>query len=131
MKRKYINNGGEHRVGKLIVAHGETFYSDDPDLLKKFPVKFALYNPEAAAAKEAEEVEEDKDKDTSGEGGEGNKGGEEDKDVTSDFPIAVENKLTVTKDKKGWWVFDGDKEPVNEKPLLKGKVEEYITELLA
>jgi len=60
------------------------------------------------------------------------KGRKEDKkNVTKDFKNANE-EVVVLKDSKGWYVYDADdmKEPINDKPLFKKNVEDFLAEYL-
>ncbi len=52
-------------------------------------------------------------------------------DVTGEFPEAAATDLTVCKDKRGWWVFDGAADAANEKALKRKDVSDFIKEYLA
>lgn len=51
-------------------------------------------------------------------------------DMTDDFPVAAQHDLKVLRDRRGWWLYDGDKDPVNEKPLKKKDVDAEIAEYI-
>jgi len=146
-KKVYRNLGGLHAVGQdkngkdVFAKKGETFESDE-DLIRLYPNKFVLVDlvAEAEAKKKVEAEQKNKvqvsldtakaqaknQKDTK----EPNKKDTKSKDVTAQFPLADKNGLTVTKEKEGFNVFDGDEEPANEKPLSEEQVKKFLTDYL-
>lgn len=112
---KYKNVGGEHICKDgTVVPNGKFFDSDDKDLCKKFPNKFEAVNDQVTdSVNKPAPVNNDP------------------VDVTEDYPEAKENKMTVTKIGKGWWVTEEDEdEAAHDKPLKKKDVEAFIKELL-
>ena len=122
--KTYRNNGAVHvLLDGTMIKRGETFTSDDPDLLTKFPNKFELLP--TAPAPEVKPVPKDEG---------GDEGGGDDitqpldegtDDVTEDFPAAKDGGLTVVRDEAGWWVCD-DSTRINAKALLKKNVDAEI-----
>jgi hypothetical protein len=133
MKKTYLNKGGTHTaLDGTVTPKGGTITTEE-DLVAKFGSrKFALMQPgqpvpaapAAPEAPKAPDTNEDADSgdDVAPDGMD---------DVTADFPVAEAHDLTVKKDKRGWWVFDGDEDPANEKPLRKKDVDVFLEEYLA
>lgn len=128
----YKNNGGGHSLPSgRIVATGETFESDDAALATKFLYKFTKVSerdvddtPATATPATVQEVPVpvasapvavDTAERVEGAGGADN-GKADDTDVTAEFPEAVSNDLTVTKDAAGYWVRD-EGEPTHDSAL--------------
>lgn len=121
---RYRNNGGQHVfLDNTVVEHGETFVCDDPDLMTKFPQKFTRVYDEPTPA-EKTPVQEAAEKGAAGAAPK--KAIPEFKDVTDEFPEAGKADLRVLKNKAGWWLYDDDDDPVNEKALKKKEVAEAI-----
>lgn len=105
--------GGNHRdADGNEYAKGDTFESKDPDLKNKFPNKFKKIDVTDVDIDDEEDIDEVPKKTGP-------------QDVTADFPAAVDAGLTVTRDKRGWYVAD-DGEPTHEKALKKGAVAAHI-----
>jgi hypothetical protein len=131
--KTYLNKGGSHtcRDG-TVVPRGATVTTDE-DLIAKFGKKFELVQPAPVVAKSPVQQAAEKGAEDGDEGNDDGDSGADDgmADVTEDFPAATEADLTVKKDKRGWWVFDGDEDPANEKPLRKKGVDAFLEEYLA
>jgi len=125
----YENLGGQHITPDgTRVEHGKTFHSDDPNLCKKFPNKFKRCHIDAPPAQPVNSTpatpvaESEKAVDE--------KSGP--KDVTDEFLEAAKNDLVVEKDSRGWHVRDSDEtEAINNKPLKKKEVADFIKKYLA
>tara|TARA_R110000751_G_scaffold152635_1_gene257753 strand:- start:6930 stop:7322 length:393 start_codon:yes stop_codon:yes gene_type:complete len=122
---KYRNSGGPHELacGK-VVAHGDTFECD-ADLQAIFPNKFELIEgttkPKAAPASTeptattyppAPAPKRSPDKNA--------------EDVTKGFEVASDYDVRVVRDKRGWWILDGDDVLNTSGPLKKGGVGTFI-----
>ena len=128
MKKTYLNKGGSYTaLDGTETPHGKTI-TTEVDLIEKFgpthfeEVRVMVVEVEAATApvQAKKEVVQEPEKASDGM-----------VDVTDEFPEAGLNSFIVKKDQKGWWVFDGDGEAANEKPLKKKEVEPFISEILA
>jgi len=128
----------QHRLlDGTVLKSGETFESNDPRLIEKFPNKFeqvvALPAPVAQATTQSvgtpEAEKTDVQKAAEAGAAEILPGHQ---DMTTEFPVAGEAGLRVTKTRQGWYVFDEDSdEAVNEKPLKKREVAAFLEEYLA
>jgi len=138
MEKTYRNKGSRHVcLDGTVVDHNE-YITTEEDLITKFPNKFVEVVPPAPPKKPAPvvtvaEAAEEGAAEVAAPPAKKKKVGEEMVDVTEKFPEAVAADLIVKKNKRGWWVFDGDAEPANEKPLRTKKalgkfLEEYLKE---
>lgn len=131
---KYVNNGGPHELacGK-VVANGETFECDS-DLQALFPNKFEVVGdipkvvpgPPTASNRFAsfEEVPTTSPPETPTAPKKGPT--PEAKDVSGGFASAKDYDVQVLRDKRGWWVVDGDEVLNSSGPLKKGGVNTFI-----
>ncbi len=152
MLQTYKNNGAAHvGLDGVTVPTGGTIITEE-DLIKKFPNKFVVVPTEATAQDTGTPEDEKTDVQKAAEAGAKDltppppetppplappetppplKMDDGRTDVTGDFPYAPEAGVTVRRDKRGWWVFDGDAEPANEKALRKKDVRAFVDELTA
>jgi len=137
MKRTYVNSGGSHICQDgTTVLRGQQVTTDEA-LDAKFPFKFKLLVTSAVpvvevteeATTETEVTEEATTETEVIEEVLPFKIPEGHTNVTEDFPTAVTAGFIVTKYKRGWFVFDGDEDPANEKSLHKKDVTAFITDL--
>lgn len=129
--------GGLHRLPDgTIVKKGEIFESPDTRLVEKFRNKFervvpapAPINTQNVATPEAEKTPVQK----AAEAGAAEILPNGQQDMTAEFPKAQEANLVVTKDRRGWYVYDADDRDgaINEKPLKKKDVPGFLEEYLA
>ena len=127
----YKNVGGTHEMADgTIVRTGETV-TTELDLVAHLPQKFILVpatpvvvtKPKAAPVAPAPKAAPKTNNDAPVDNGMA--------DVTADFDGAAEADLTVMKDKRGWWVYDGTEDAANEKALKKKEVADFIAEYTA
>lgn len=136
----YINQGGQHRTEDgTLVKKGESFESPDPDLCTKFPNKFvraadvAANTPVNAGATQSATDTPDNTGDAP-DGTQTPATDEGSKDVSGDFDLSgdADGVLSVRKEKGKWNIYEkGDEDPINDKPLAKGKVQAALDEYLA
>lgn len=150
MKTKYENVGGSHTTADgRIIKKGEVFSDPDPDLCDKFPNKFRKVTPATEVPEKADDgggsapSTQDGAKtppvattggDTGTDTGSGDGGGQADNtaqrdgdDVTDEFAEVEGTELRVYKVAKGWSVYHGnDKDPLNEKPMLRRDVAAFV-----
>lgn len=127
--KAYRNNGAPHRMRDgTIIKRGEIVNSDE-NLAEKFRNKFKEVAAEPQAVI-AERPGKTKQKETQDKKPEEKKQSDSMEDVTEKFAekFSVPDKYTIKRDKRGCWVFDGDTEPANEKPLKRNEVEAFIKE---
>jgi len=137
--KTYKNNGGQHvMLDGTVVGNGETITCED-DLAAKYPTKFVVVVDTGTVTQTTSTPEAEKtDVQKAAEAGAVDVGSqdaepeipEDMKDVTDEFPAAEEAELIVCKNKRGWWIFDGDDEPANEKPLKKREVNAFVKDYL-
>lgn len=113
----FVDGDGVHH------PHGTVFESADPDLRKKFANKFEVVHPEPDVFKSKPKHK------AKAESGAKALAKVEPRDVTAEFPVAINNALLVFKDERGWWVRDGN-DPVNSEPLPKEEVVKAIADYL-
>ena len=142
MMRTYKNGGAGHvTLAGEAIPKGGTITTEE-DLAAKFPGKFTVV-PTGAQAQSVSTPEDEKTAvQKAAEAGAKEIAAAETKakaagtpsddgmtDVTKDFPSAEKAGVTVRRDKRGWWVFDGDEDPANEKALKKREVRAFIADL--
>ena len=124
----YKNNGASHTMKDGTEVKRDGIIETDEDLVKAFPNKFTLVSgireqksPLPPPKKKAPSKGSPDDS--------GKKNSEEMVEVTDKF--TVPEGFKVMRDRRGCWVFDGDKDPANEKPLKRDEVEAFIKECAA
>lgn len=133
-KVTYRNIGGTYVTrDNVVVKRGGTFETGDPDICKKFPLRFErVHRQESVVAPAPAPVTGpivDKAEPEGSTEASTTDGREE---VTADFKTAQENALQVYKDKRGYWVYDqGDTTPIHgDAPLKKRGVNKAIQDYL-
>lgn len=124
---KYMNNGGAHETacGK-VVANGETFECDT-DLQALFPNKFEVVGDSPKSANRFTAFEEVPTTSPPATPTASKKGPTpEAKDVSEGFASAKDYDVQVLRDKRGWWVLDGEEVLNTRGPLKKGGVHTFI-----
>ncbi len=127
---KYINNGGPHEMADgTVVANGGTCETD-LDLQAMFPNKFEVVDSKPtpqAPANRFENFEEVPTTSPPEKPAAPKKAPAADaKDVSGDFKQAADYDVRIVKDKRGWWVLDGDELLNISGPLKKGGVGTFI-----
>ncbi len=131
---KYVNNGGAHEMAcGTVVANGETFECDT-DLQALFPNKFevvgdiptATPGPPTPANRFAkfDEVPTTSPPEMPTAPKRGPT--PDAKDVSQGFTAAKDYDVQVLRDKRGWWVLDGNEVLNTSGPLKKGGVKTFI-----
>lgn len=123
--KAYRNNGASHTmIDGTVIARNEIIKCEE-NLAKAFPMKFKEVTGVQEVTKpkgklppsgKAKDSEKPPTKPKSGEM----------IDVSDKFTIP--EGYTVKRDSRGCWVYDGDKEPANDKPLKRDEVEAFIKE---
>lgn len=122
---RYLNKGGSHTLlDGTVVETGQEFDYPDESIETTFMGKFELVRERfvsaPAPAPETDPAKTPADEDDNVPEG---------TDVTAEFPDAVDG-IRVTKTSAGWWIYDGDAEAINEKPLKKKDVADAIQDYL-
>ena len=132
----FLYTGGGHtfRDGSQV-KHGETV-ENERDLAAQFPHHFKRVFPQSVTQTTATPETEKTPVQKAAEAGAADIAKPQQVvvpegmvDVTADIPGATEAGVAVFKNKRGFWVYDGDTEPANEKPLRKGDLPAFIKEL--
>lgn len=123
--KAYKNNGATHTMRDGVEVPRGGIIKCDENLAKAFPHKFEEVSGNQKV-KDKENTSTAKQKEAAEERPNTKKKSDEMIDVTDKF--TVPEGYTVKRDKRGCWVYDGDEEPANEKPLKRDEVEAFIKE---